>query len=188
MCDNEPSGIRKTLDKLSEWGKAWGWIFSLIISLTSLGVAFAVYGIQSRSDRADVKPIGMDIGNGDPSRPQWFEWKQDYQNIGRQDATRFKLILGTVDSRTGKSHVLGTPYQVAKITIGVPQHHYFGFSQTEFLDFFVTCFIYDDIREHHSEPSFYATQEPQWKSGIRPVTSEEEHQLLAGFSCAKMDK
>jgi hypothetical protein len=169
-------------------GKA-AWLPILIVSSFGLYYNCGNYDIQSRSDRADLKTTYVNLvgGDGDPSNPD-FQWRHDYQNAGRQDGTGFKLILGTIDSSTRNPHVLSKPYQAAKIEIGVPQSSLFTFRKNDFSEFFVTCFIYDDYRGHHSEPTFYALQTPQWRSGVRSVTSEEEHALLSGFSCGQMEK
>jgi hypothetical protein len=88
----------------------------------------------------------------------------------------------------GKTKILDTPDEAAKIEIGVPQRSEFVFHQKDFLDFFVVCFIYDDERGHHSEPTFYAMQAPEWKGGVRPVTSAQYQALASGFSCTKLEK
>jgi hypothetical protein len=186
VCKRTP--LSRVWGAIQIGGKA-AWVPILIVSSFGLYYNCANYGIQSQQDRADVKTVAANTGVqfGDPSDPV-FPWSHEYINSGKQDATAFKLILGTIGSRTGNTKILDTPYEAAKIEIGVSQHSEFVFHQKDFLGFFVVCFIYDDERGHHSEPTFYALQAPEWRGGVRPVTSAQRQALTSGFSCAKLEK
>jgi hypothetical protein len=77
---------------------------------------------------------------------------------------------------------------MATLEIAAPQVAEFFVPQNVILDFFVTCFIYDDNRDHHLEPNFYALRRPPPQHGVRPVTPTERYALLlSGFECSKLE-
>jgi hypothetical protein len=73
-------------------GKA-AWLPILIVSSFGLYYNCGNYGIQSRTDRATVKTVAVNMGaaSGDPSDPD-VPWHHEYINNGKQDATGFKLV------------------------------------------------------------------------------------------------
>jgi hypothetical protein len=125
----------------------------------------------------------MGLGGGDPSNQDVW-WSHHYINLGELDAIRFKLVLGTIEARTGITKQLDTD-ETPRVERNVPQKSDLLFHEKDFLDFFFVCFIYNDERGHHSDATFYEMQEPRWRGGVRPFTPAKDQ--VTGFSCTKFE-
>jgi hypothetical protein len=190
MCKN--TLLTRACRGLEVGGKV-AWVPILIVSSFGLYYNCGNYDIQSRSDRADVKTTNIElyvIGGV-------INWLTEYENLGRRDAKNFKFILGIIDPRMKDAKPVAPPFQAAVLESGVPHKWSFIVNNKEVEsdiltagkdvpDIFVTCFIYDDGREHRSQASFYHV--PPERRNPLAVTYEENQALSSGFSCVQIEK
>jgi hypothetical protein len=193
MCANQPSGVRKTLNKLKEWG----WILAipaLLISFASLLVAISSLHIAGRSTVPLVAAKGTRI-KATPD-PNTYTLEVYFQNDGKQDATAVTLKAGTTDLSTKQTKLLDSR-DFARLQAGLWESTTarLNIRRAELQKFIVICISYSDDHADTLAPAvtFYSVPDnPPLLGGsdVVPVSvpAEERETLLSWFSCAKMGK
>jgi hypothetical protein len=194
MCANQPSGVRKALNKLKDWGKEWGWIPALLISFASLSVSISSYHIAGRSTVPLVAATGTRIKA--TLDPNIYTLEIYFRNDGKQDAIAVKLKIDSIDLSTKQRNLLDTR-NFARLQAGIWESTTarLNIRKTNLLKFIVICIYYTDDSGNTLAPAvtFYSVPDrPPLLNGSDAipvsVPAEERETLLSGFSCAKIGK
>ena len=197
MCANQPSGVRKALDKLRDWGKAWSWALALpalVISFASLWVAVSSYHIASRGAVPIVAVTGTRIKATSDSNTYTLEVY--FRNGGKEDATSITLTAGTINLITKETKQLASEkFTRLSAALWETSSARLNIRKTDLLNFLVICISYSDDSGDTLAPAvtFYAVPDkPPVLNGndAMPVSvpAEEREPLLSGFACAKIAK
>jgi hypothetical protein len=197
MCANQPSGVRKALNKLKDWGKEWGWILAipaLLISFASLWVSISSLHIAGRGTIPLVAATGTRI-RATPD-PNTYILEVYFRNDGKQDATGVTLKAGTTDLSTKETKLLDSR-DFARLQAGLWESTTarLNIRKAELLKYIVICISYSDDSADTLPPAvtFYSVPDkPPLLNGsdAMPISvpAEERETMLSEFSCAKMGK
>src|SRR6266446_3860103 len=110
MCANQTSGDRSVLNKLKDWGRAWGWTLALpalLLSVASLWVATSSYHIARRGVVPGVVATGTRI-KGTPDSNTYTLEVYFQKPDGKEDATGITLAAGTINLTTKETKPLAS--------------------------------------------------------------------------------